>query len=163
MKKTISIFAIVFFGFFFALPTSAITFNTSKLQLFKNELKITGCVSEGYLPVFWYSEPEHNLISETDCQTGRTIIDFTGYNHITGQPAYFGLQLSAEEEMTTASFVVFSSILNMPISGFDDLFASAGTLFSDLWVIIAVAIGVPLAFYIINKAISMIVFRRKEK
>jgi len=36
------------------------------------------------------------------------------------------------------------------------LFAYAGGLFSDLWVLIAIAIGVPLAFYIIRKVISII-------
>jgi hypothetical protein len=36
------------------------------------------------------------------------------------------------------------------------LFAYAGGLFSDLWVLIAIAIGVPLAFYIIKKVIGLI-------
>ncbi len=36
------------------------------------------------------------------------------------------------------------------------LFAYAGGLFSDLWVLIAIAIGVPLAFYIIRKVIGLI-------
>lgn len=48
------------------------------------------------------------------------------------------------------------SIITLPTGALDDLFASAGTLFTDLWVIVAVAIGVPLAFYIINRAIGMV-------
>jgi len=36
------------------------------------------------------------------------------------------------------------------------LFAYAGGLFSDLWVLIAIAIGVPLAFYIIKKIIGLL-------
>jgi hypothetical protein len=37
-----------------------------------------------------------------------------------------------------------------------ELLAFAGGLFSDLWVLIAIAIGVPLAFYIIKKVIGLI-------
>jgi hypothetical protein len=48
------------------------------------------------------------------------------------------------------------TILTLPTGALDDLFASAGTLFTDLWVIIAVAIGVPLAFYIINRAVGVV-------
>lgn len=36
------------------------------------------------------------------------------------------------------------------------LFAFAGGLFTDLWLLVAIAIGVPLAFYIIKKVIGLI-------
>jgi hypothetical protein len=42
-----------------------------------------------------------------------------------------------------------------------DLLAYAGTLFTDLWLIISVAAGIPLAFYIIYKVIQL--FRLDEK
>jgi hypothetical protein len=45
--------------------------------------------------------------------------------------------------------------ITLPTSAPTDVFAAVGTLTSDLWVIIAVAIGVPLAFYIIRRVIGL--------
>jgi hypothetical protein len=47
-----------------------------------------------------------------------------------------------------------ASILTLGNSS--DLFSSVGTLVTDLWVLIAVAIGVPLAFYIIRQVIGLV-------
>lgn len=44
----------------------------------------------------------------------------------------------------------------MPSSAPTDLFASTGTIFNDIWVLLAVVIGVPLAFFIIDLIISLI-------
>jgi hypothetical protein len=49
-----------------------------------------------------------------------------------------------------------TSIITLASTTPTDLLAYAGTLFTDLWLIIAVAVGIPLAFYIIKKAISLI-------
>ena len=45
--------------------------------------------------------------------------------------------------------------ITLPSSAPTDVFAAVGTLTTDLWVIIAVAIGVPLAFYIIKRVIGL--------
>ncbi len=45
--------------------------------------------------------------------------------------------------------------ITIPTSAPTDLFAAVGTLTTDLWVVIAVAIGVPLAFYIIKRVIGL--------
>jgi hypothetical protein len=37
-----------------------------------------------------------------------------------------------------------------------DLTQYAGYLFSDLWVVVALVIGLPLAFYVIRKIISLV-------
>ena len=37
-----------------------------------------------------------------------------------------------------------------------DLTAYVGYLFTDLWVVIALVIGIPLAFYVIRKIISLV-------
>jgi hypothetical protein len=37
-----------------------------------------------------------------------------------------------------------------------DLTAYTGYLFTDLWVVIALVIGIPLAFYVIRKIISLV-------
>ena len=50
----------------------------------------------------------------------------------------------------------FTPIITLASSTPTDLLAYAGTLFTDLWLIIAVAVGIPLAFYVIKKAISLI-------
>jgi hypothetical protein len=47
------------------------------------------------------------------------------------------------------------SILTIPASGTADLLAYVGTLFSDVWVLVALAIGIPLAFYIISRVIGL--------
>lgn len=48
------------------------------------------------------------------------------------------------------------TILTVPETVADDLLASAGTLFTDLWTVIALAVGIPLAFYIIKKVIALV-------
>jgi len=46
------------------------------------------------------------------------------------------------------------SILTVPASSSADLLAFAGALFTDLWPLLLIAIGIPLAFYIIGRVIS---------
>jgi hypothetical protein len=48
------------------------------------------------------------------------------------------------------------TIITLPGGALDDVFASIGTLTTDLWVLIAVAIGVPLAFYVIRQVIGLL-------
>jgi hypothetical protein len=48
------------------------------------------------------------------------------------------------------------SYITIPTASSSDLFAAAGTLVGDLWVLIAVAIGVPLAFYIIKRVVGLL-------
>jgi len=48
------------------------------------------------------------------------------------------------------------SIVSLPTSTPADLLASTGTLFTDLWMIIALAVGIPLAFYVIRKVIALV-------
>lgn len=47
------------------------------------------------------------------------------------------------------------SVITLPSTAGADLLADAGTLVTDLWVLIALAVGVPLAFYIIRKIIAL--------
>jgi len=47
------------------------------------------------------------------------------------------------------------SIIALPSGAETDVLASVGTLTTDLWVIIALAIGIPLAFYIIRQVIGL--------
>jgi hypothetical protein len=37
-----------------------------------------------------------------------------------------------------------------------DLMAYVGGIFSDVWLVVALAIGVPLAFYVIRKVIALV-------
>jgi len=46
--------------------------------------------------------------------------------------------------------------ITIPSSTPSDLLAYAGSLFTDLWLVIAVAIGVPLAFYVIRQIIGLV-------
>lgn len=49
-----------------------------------------------------------------------------------------------------------ANYINIGSASSTDLFAFASGLFSDLWLLIAIAIGVPLAFYVIKKVIALI-------
>ena len=48
------------------------------------------------------------------------------------------------------------SIITMPLEASTDLLANVGVLFSDLWIVIALAIGIPLAFYVIRRVIALV-------
>lgn len=48
------------------------------------------------------------------------------------------------------------AFLNLSIENASDLLDYTGSLFTDLWVIITLVIGLPLAFYIIRKVISLV-------
>lgn len=50
------------------------------------------------------------------------------------------------------------SILTVPSGALAEVLAPVGTLFSDTWVLIAIAIGIPLAFYILNKVVGLLRF-----
>ena len=53
-------------------------------------------------------------------------------------------------------------MIELPATAVADLTAHLGTLFTDLWVVIALIIGLPLGFYVINKVISMFGKRTKS-
>lgn len=47
-------------------------------------------------------------------------------------------------------------MFTIPADGLTDITAYLTTLVTDLWPLIALVIGVPLAFFIINKVISSV-------
>jgi len=51
---------------------------------------------------------------------------------------------------------MLSAYLVLPASSTTDIMAYVGGFFGDLWVLIALAIGVPLAFYIISRVVGLI-------
>jgi len=51
---------------------------------------------------------------------------------------------------------MLGTILTLGTGSSTDLTAYVGYLFSDLWVLLAVACGIPLAFYVIKRAIGLI-------
>jgi hypothetical protein len=58
------------------------------------------------------------------------------------------------------SFNVFTEpitpIVSLPVTAGSDLLAYVGRLFTDTWVLIALAVGVPLGFYVIKRAINIV-------
>jgi len=46
--------------------------------------------------------------------------------------------------------------VDIPETAVADLTGYAGTLFTDLWVVVALVIGIPLAFYVIRKVIGLV-------
>jgi len=54
-----------------------------------------------------------------------------------------------------------ASIITVPATATVDLLAFAGGLFTDTWPLIALAIGIPLAFYIIKRVIGLTFLRSR--
>ena len=53
------------------------------------------------------------------------------------------------------------SIITIPASATQELLAYTGELFTDTWQLVALAIGIPLAFYIISRVIGL--FRSRTR
>jgi hypothetical protein len=53
-------------------------------------------------------------------------------------------------------------IITLGATAVADVVAFAGTMFTDLWGLIALAIGIPLAFYIIGRVISLVRTRSRR-
>lgn len=56
---------------------------------------------------------------------------------------------------------MFTSIITIASSTPTDILAYAGTLFTDLSLLIVLAIGLPIGFWIITKAIGLVKGRAK--
>jgi hypothetical protein len=61
-----------------------------------------------------------------------------------------GLLAIGSQAFATATYIT------LPEGAVATLTAYAGALFTDLWVVIALAIGLPLAFYVIRKVVSLV-------
>lgn len=48
------------------------------------------------------------------------------------------------------------SFITLPENAVTDITASIGTMVTDLWLVIALAIGLPLAFYVIKRVIGLV-------
>lgn len=48
------------------------------------------------------------------------------------------------------------SILTVVSGGVADIMAYSTNLFTDVWVIVALAVGLPLAFYVIRKVVALV-------
>jgi hypothetical protein len=51
--------------------------------------------------------------------------------------------------------IISDSLYSLPMASTSDITANVGTLFSDLWVIIATACGIPLGFFVIRRVIGL--------
>jgi hypothetical protein len=58
-------------------------------------------------------------------------------------------------------FTAMLSLITLPSTAVADLTANIGTLATDLWPVIVLAISIPLAFYVIGRVIGM--FRTRAK
>jgi hypothetical protein len=55
------------------------------------------------------------------------------------------------------------SYITLPSTAPADVLASTGTIFTDLWVLLALAIGLPLAFFIINLIVDIVSGRQETQ
>ena len=51
---------------------------------------------------------------------------------------------------------MLATFITLPVGAVDELMAYVGGFFGDMWALIALAIGVPLAFYIISRVIGLV-------
>jgi len=51
---------------------------------------------------------------------------------------------------------MLGTILTIQTASSTDMLANVGVLFTDLWVVIALAVGIPLAFYVIKRVIALV-------
>jgi len=49
-----------------------------------------------------------------------------------------------------------SPLFTLPTGAVADLTGYIGSIFSSVWVLVALAIGIPLAFYVIKKVIALV-------
>jgi len=49
----------------------------------------------------------------------------------------------------------YQTMITLPVDAIADVTANIGTLVGDLWVVIALVVGIPLAFYVIKKVIGL--------
>ena len=55
-----------------------------------------------------------------------------------------------------ASAFADTPIITLPNTAVADLTANASQIMTDVWVLVALAIGIPMGFYIIRKVIALI-------
>lgn len=48
------------------------------------------------------------------------------------------------------------SIITLPATLLADVLEATGVLFTDLWLLIAIAVGIPLAFYVIRRVVALV-------
>ena len=58
--------------------------------------------------------------------------------------------------LLAASAFAADSIISLPSTAVADLTGNASQILSDVWVLVALAIGIPLGFYLIRKVIALI-------
>lgn len=57
--------------------------------------------------------------------------------------------------LAVAGFASASTLIDLPSTAVADVSGYATGVFTDLWVVIALVIGIPLAFYVIRKVIGL--------
>ena len=55
-----------------------------------------------------------------------------------------------------STFAAGTAIITLPSTAVADLTGAASQIMSDVWVLVAIAIGIPMGFYIIRKVIALI-------
>jgi len=48
------------------------------------------------------------------------------------------------------------SFITVPETALADVMEATGTLFTDAWALIAIAIGIPVAFYVIRRVVALV-------
>jgi hypothetical protein len=178
-KKLFFIFFILVFSLFFALPAIGITLDKNSYESLDEPIIITYCDNpDSFYEVYDLKDLNTAIEYAGGCIEGNTINFYPNFPIWGHRYTLLGFEIGSlcetpfnlnfydckalDEYIDGSDFTFFygnpkkiEKIVNITNTSSTDLFASAGTLFTDLWVIIAVAIGVPLAFYIFNRVIAI--------
>ena len=58
--------------------------------------------------------------------------------------------------LAASCFASGTAIITLPTTAVADLTGNASQIMTDVWVLVALAVGIPLGFYIIRKVIALI-------
>jgi len=109
----------------------------------------------------------YDLFEYTDPDDNTACGEYVGQIHSRADIILYCEALTSFVSRTTLNISeTGSAIITMPGTASADMLANVGYLFADLWIIIALIAGIPLAFYIIQKiinAISNVWLEKKEK
>lgn len=120
-------------------------------EVFDNyDLELVG--SEVNLEAYW--KLNDDLLDETLNDNTLTAMNGADFS----SPPDFAFESEPPEPPPTGTM-----IRNFTLASSSDVMASVGTLFTDLWLIIAMVIGIPLAFYAIQRTIKLIPADEKVK
>jgi len=107
---------------------------------------VAGASADGNYYGVFSTQAQNELLTLDEAQAHESTLGTATYTITTNIISDF-VYTSAPEDVP---------ILTVPAGGASDALGYVGQLFTDVWVLVAVAIGIPLAFYVIKRSINLV-------